>query len=185
MFTETKLIASAAGAFILVVAIGWGVTTVHHRGFVAGQNERTAYYVPLMRAANDARVAADARAAKADKAASDINVKSEEDHAKFVETLADRESTAASRITSLLRQHTVDSAARSSQLSVVAGASDPFTGAAASVRFDNGNNERITTVSAHLATIGSRCEHDAGELADWQRWYAEQRANAVAATVTP
>jgi hypothetical protein len=174
MFTEAKLIGGAVSFLLLAAAIGWGATVIHHRGYVSGQDERTAYYAPLMKAANDAKDAANARAEKAEKAAGMINVQSEKDHAQFIQTLAQRESAAAARIADILRHRAAaDRAARGGQLPGVAGAANQLGGTAPG---DNGDSR----FSASISAVGARCEHDAAAVSEFQRWYAEQRLNAAA-----
>jgi len=160
---------------VLVVGLGWGASTFHHRGFVSGQAEREAHYAPLLQTARDARDAADGRATVAEEAALKINSESEKDHALLAKALADRVVDANHRIDVVLREHRAAIAApRCQSLPAVPPVADESTGSATSLDGDRRFSERISA-------LGGRCEHDAGEVAEFQRWYAEQRANAAAA----
>jgi hypothetical protein len=173
MLTKIELIGCVIGLAVVAALIGWGITTVHHRGYVAGQNEREAYYAPLLKAAHDAKDAADARADRAEKAAGEINAQSEKDHALFAQTLRDRVDTANARMAAVMRERSAaDRAARRCQVPAVAGSADQPAGAAAS-------DERDRRFSNSVSDVGRRCEHDAMEVAEFQAWYARQRANAA------
>lgn len=179
MFTEFKLAAALIGGALTIAALlglwGW----IHHSGYIAGQAEREKHYAPLLQAARDAKDKADARAATAERNAGAINAQSEKDHAQFIKTLDAREHYANSRIADILREHTARNAAASRcQVSGLAGAADQPTGGTASIGYDDGVSERITRASGRLAADGGRCEHDAAEVAEFQSWYAQQRANA-------
>lgn len=172
MINVTWLHVAALG--VLAVATGVGATAIHHRGFLAGQAEREAYYAPLLQAARDAKDAADARAFAAEEAALKINSDSEKDHALLAQALADRAADADRRIDAVLRERraALAAAAHCESVPAIPAAADESTGSAASLDRDRRFSDRISDV-------GRRCEHDAAEVAEFQRWYEQQRAAAA------
>lgn len=167
------------GLVAAAVLIGVGVTVVHHRGYVAGQDERTAYYAPLIQAANAAKDAANARADRIDQGAQAITRQSEADHALLTQTLTDRVTAANARIAAILRQRAAsDAAAGRCELPTVPGLTTGAPGAGA-------GDGRDQLFSDSISDVGRRCEHDAREVAEFQLWYTREKRNATAAPVTP
>jgi hypothetical protein len=158
-----------AALIVLLGLIGGGVY-VHHHGYIAGQNERTAHYAALMQAANDAKDKANERVDRQDKAARTITEQSEKDHALLTQTLLDRTSTADARIAALLRQRAAsDAGARRCTVPTVPNTAGESAGTPAS----DPRNERL---AGSVSRVGGQCEHDADELAEFQQWYARQKA---------
>lgn len=149
-------------------------TAIHHHGYIVGQAERTAYYAPLLKAAADAKSAADARVAAQLTEAQRITVELEAHHGQIEQALTDRANAAELRITELLRERaTADTATGGDSVSSLPGVTTTSQGAAS-------GDERDREFAASVSSVGHKCEHDADELAEFQRWYARQSANADA-----
>jgi hypothetical protein len=150
------------------VLIGGAIWYVHTLGYKAGEASREAYWKPRFDAAEQARIAADARAEAQEAISRTISRDSDIRYARLVSDLntrfvdADRSiRTLSVRIASLATSggqvSTVPSTARSSD--------------AASER-----DRRAAEAGGSIAAIGAGCEADAVQLAELQRWIEGQRA---------
>lgn len=160
------------GAIVALIMIGANLS--YHRGFASGATDRIAYYEPLLRAASEAKRRADERADEAEHRARAISMQSEKDHAEFVVELDRRVVATGQHLADIMRQRAAaERAARRCQVSTVAGAAGEPAASAA-------GDERDRRFADRVSGVGGRCEHDAAQVAEFQRWYAEQRANAAA-----
>ena len=170
MSATIDLIVTGLVVLVLAAAGLW----VHHLGYIAGQNERTSHYEPLMKSSDDALLAANARANQIEENARNISTAQEAQDEQTQSALAARVNAADSRIADLLRQLSARPAA-------ACGESVPaVAGPAADVATTAAGEQRNRELGASIATVGGWCEHDAEELAEFQHWYARQGANAVA-----
>jgi hypothetical protein len=146
-----------------IVSAGWWI---HHRGYAAGQAERTAHYQPLLAQIDLERAKAEERV-KAAQAASDvITAQVEQRHAQTEQALQTRANAAERRITGLLSQLTASG--RRDEVHDPAGA-PALAGPAPEER------ERIDRASRRLASIAAGCESDAANLNALQAFYDAQR----------
>lgn len=150
-----------AGAVLLI----GGLWYIHHHGYNAGQDERTAYYQPILTAVEGERRAAEARIATLRKAQKALNTEVEQRHARNLQAIQNRATRAEQRIVSLLQ---VGAGRCREPVPAAAGASPEPESTAEEL-------ERFGRVGAGIAAVGRRCEEDAGQLAELQRWYATQR----------
>lgn len=159
----------AGVALLAIYAIG------HHVGYGRGVEDKVAYYEPILRKAADAKIEADKRASAAESRAIKITTQVEQDHADLEKTLSDRAVAAEQRIVDLLRQRTATAANGSVKVPVLPGSPSerpPPTG----------SDQRDQRFAASVSDVARRCEHDASELAEWQRWYDEQRSSLIQLT---
>lgn len=163
MINTANAIVAGVGVLLLAGLAWW----LHHDGYVSGQAERTAYYRPLLAAANDAKLAADLKTADIEAASLKLTAEMQRDHEAQLKVLSDRESAAAARIADLLRSaaHRPAGSCPVSEAARPAGVPD---GAAAS-------DARDRQFSVSLANVGGQCEHDAAALAGWQDYYRHQQ----------
>lgn len=172
MIVPPSLVALLAVLAALVV----GGVAIHHQGYRAGQAEREAYYAPLMRAAELAKLQLDQRVRAADLAAKQITQDVETRHVQAEADLANRARRAESSIAELLRQHAPACTGRE-HLPTVPNSATRVTDAAR-------ESERAERLASSVRSVGQGCEADAERLARWQEWYQRQRA-ALSSVPTP
>lgn len=173
MLSEIGLVIKLVLVLLVMVALGYGAYEFHHHGYISGQAERTAYYLPAMKKADDALVAANEKVDQLNLAALAITNQVEKEHADDESALVARAVAAESGIAKLLRQRATAAAATcSGKLPGVSGSTDPpgSTG---------GGDGRDDVFAASVSGVGGACERDAGRLNEWIEWYHQQRANAL------
>lgn len=161
-----RLAGLAAIALILAIVAGW----LYHRGYIAGEAHQEAHYAPILKAADEAASAAQARARASDAASLTISADLEAKHADREKELAGRADMARAAMLGSLRAL---AAARGRCTVPAVPASRSLTAGTPA------SPDRDQRFAARLAGVGGKCEHDAAELAAWHDWYARNKALAV------
>lgn len=160
-------LAGAAAVLLLLAGItGW----VYHRGYSAGGAAKVAYYAPILKAAQDAATAAQARARALEGASARISADIEARHAQTEKDLTDRAD--AARVAMLGSLRALATARGRCPMPGVPGSPAVAPGAPP-------GPDRPDAVAGRIAATGRSCEHDAAELAGWLDWYAKQKSLAA------
>jgi hypothetical protein len=150
------------------VLIGGAIWYVHTLGYKAGEASREAYWKPRFDAAEQARIAADARAEAQEAISRTISRDSDIRYARLVSDLNTR-FVDADRSIRTLSVRIATLAARGGEVSTVPGAAGSLDAAAEIER-------RAAEAGGSIAEIGAGCEADAAQLAEIQRWIEGQRS---------
>lgn len=148
----------------ILLAVGWAL---HRKGYIAGQAERTAYYVPLLADVKATALAAEARHAAQERESADVSAQAEERHHASEIALQARATAAESRITGL-----VQNLAAHRRCDAV----PPTAGTAGEPESATEESARVGRVGSRITGTGAGCEADARTVLELQRWVADQRA---------
>lgn len=158
----------------LILGAAW---YFHHTGYVSGRADELAVWKPRFDAAERELAAANARTEKAEALSSQAVARSQE---RIDETLKN------------LHARTVDYDGRLRSLSVrlaAAGAHrcevSPLPRSSPELAGPTESEQRAAAAGSRIAIIGGDCEADSARLAEWQRWYTEQRAIFESAGTNP
>lgn len=162
----TLLIRTGGIALILGVV----VFLIYRHAYNRGVEDKVAYYEPILRQAADDKIAADERATAAEQRSVKITEQVEQSHAEMEKSLTDRALSAEQRIADLLRERAAPPSNRRLEVSTLPGGAPQRADPAPS-------DERDQRFAASVSSVARQCEHDASELAEWQKWYDRQRSS--------
>jgi len=152
-----------AGALVIIAALWW----VHHHGFSAGYAKSEANWKPRFEAAERERDAANAKADAKEQLARQLSRESDERYARLIADNNARALDTQRDITRIVRLI----AARAS-----GGAVPEASGSASRPDAATSGDPRIDGAAASIGDTGRRCEADAIQLAELQRYVTEQLA---------
>lgn len=150
------------------ILVGGAIAYVHHQGYKAGEAAREAQWKPRFDAAEQARIAADARAEAQEAISRTISRDSDIRYARLISDLNTRFVDADRSIRALSVRLATLAASRGE---VSADGSAPSgSNAAAEIA------QRAAEAGGSIAAVGAGCEADAAQLAELQRYTVEQAA---------
>lgn len=152
-----------AGALLILAALWW----IYHHGFSAGYAKSEASWKPRFEAAERERDAANAKADAREQLARQLSRESDERYARLISDNNTRALDTQRDITRLVRFITARASGRTMpETSGSAGSPDAATS----------GDPRIDGAAASIGDTGRRCEADAIQLAELQRYVTEQLA---------
>lgn len=148
------------------IALVGGLWAIHHHGYVVGQDERTAYYQPILAQINLERVKAEARVRTIQTSLDALPEETEKRHAEFEKTLRERADAAVRRNTDLVRLISrghdcpvSEAAAHPGEPAEIPAVPDGFGG-----------------IGADLTALAKRAVSDAQSYADCQQFIRDERS---------
>jgi len=159
-----------AAAVLVLAAIGTLLGVIHHKGYVAGQAEKVAYYEPILASARDAKDKAEAHAFEVETDSRTLKKQMEADHVAAAKAMADGVAALNARILDLLRQQRAASRPGSGGALPGAGGSSGVSVGGTEV------DERDRRFASGVSNVAGNCKSDAESVAGWQEWYRRQQS---------